>query len=427
MAKFEIVIPKMGESIYEVTLTKLLKKIGDEIKEDEVFAEIATDKVDSEITSTAKGFIADIKFKEGDIIPVGEVVAIITSEKGENLSSDSTSIDHSSKNSSEDILNTEIQEVNEVLKTNNDFKYFSPLVKEIAKKENISLEELSTIKATSKDNKLTKNDVLLYINQKRENDQKPQSKTLITQKQPEAPIVFNTSSEVEEMDRMRRLIADHMTNSLATSAHVTSFIEVRMGKIVAWREKMKKIFEQKYGEKLTYTHIILELIAKVLIEFPKINASLDSYKIYLHKNINIGMATALPTGNLIVPVIKNVDQKSLIGIVKEVNKLANDARNNKLQPDDIQGGTFTFTNLGSFGSLTGTPIINQPQLAILSAGAIQKKPVVIESENGDSIGIDYVMIMSLAYDHRVVDGAMGGMFLKRMKDLMENFDINKTL
>lgn len=427
MANFEIFIPKMGESIYEVTITKLLKKIGDQIKEDEVFAEIATDKVDSEITSTVNGFVAEIRFKEGDIVPIGEVLAIITPQKGQTVSSKSNLEVNHTVNLTETAEIADNKTINQTIKSDSSFKYFSPLVKEIAKKENLSLEELNTIKATSKDNKLTKNDVLNYLNQKKEKEQKTESKPSIATKQSEVSININAATEVEEMDRMRRLISDHMTNSLATSAHVTSFIEVRMGKVVAWREKMKKIFEQKYGEKLTYTHIILELIAKVLIEFPKVNASVDSYKIYLHKNINIGMATALPTGNLIVPVIKNVDQKSLIGIVKEVNKLADDARKNKLLPDDIQGGTFTFTNLGSFGSLTGTPIINQPQLAILSAGAIQKKPVVIETEYGDSIGIDYLMIMSLAYDHRVIDGAMGGMFLKRMKDLIENFDLQKSL
>lgn len=424
MNSFEIIIPKMGESINEVTLIKLLKGVGDFVNKDDVIAEIATDKVDTELTSKYEGFITEIFHKEGAVIQVGSVLALISTDK--NFKAINTQELINQEMNSE--KKTEIQ-INFQKKSNSNnsdfFQNLSPLVKQIAKQENLTLEELKLINPSSKNFKLNKNDVIDYIKDRRKTNVNISSSEI---KEIDKESVFlNESSQVIDMDRMRRLISDHMINSIKTSAHVTSFIEVKMGKIVRWREKNKTIFEQKFGEKLTYTHIILELLAKIIPEFPKINASVEDYKIYLHKNINIGVATALPTGNLIVPVVKKIEQKSLLGIVKETNKLTSNARNNKLDPDDIQGGTFTFTNLGNFGSLTGTPIINQPQLAILSAGVIQKKPVVIETEHGDTIGIDYIMIMSLSYDHRVIDGAMGGMFLQRLSFLIENFDTNRSV
>jgi 2-oxoglutarate dehydrogenase E2 component (dihydrolipoamide succinyltransferase) len=431
MAKFDIVMPKMGESVLEATITKWHKKPGDQISEDEALAEIATDKVDSEIPSPVDGIIVELKYKEGDIVAVGEVIAVIETDasSAQTSTEESQAIENVKKaEPTEKIQQTDKKTADHSSdlkhKKGDPGRFYSPLVKTIARSENISIEELETIQGSGKDGRVTKDDIINYLSI-RQNVTKttPQHK----QKIQDQVIVKSESDSIIEMDRMRKLIADHMVNSIKTSAHVTSFIEVKMGKVVQWREKVKKQFELQWGVKLTYTHIIIETAARALLEFPRINASVDGYNIILRKNINIGMATALSDGNLIVPVIKNADQRNLLGIAKEVNRLAENARTNKLLPDEITEGTFTFTNLGSFGSLTGTPIINQPQVAILGSGVIQKKPVVLETPAGDAIGIEPLMILSLSYDHRIVDGALGGMFLKRMAELLEGFDIFRTM
>jgi len=431
MARFEIIMPKMGESLLEATITKWHKQPGDQIQEDEAIAEIATDKVDSEIPSPVDGVITECLFQEGDVVAVGKVIAVVDTEPGSGTiekqedtpEKKSQSIDKSNK--TEDIVNVKHSKDENIPQKIESGRFYSPLVRTIARSENISLEELENIKGSGKDGRVTKDDIMAYIGMRQ--NVTPKQTILQEPKEKQAPPIVAGSDTIVEMDRMRKLIADHMVQSVKTSAHVTSFIEVKMGKVVQWREKMKKQFELKWNEKLTFTHIIIEAAARALLEFPRVNASVDGYNIIVKKNINIGMATALPDGNLIVPVIKNADQKNLLGITKDVNRLAENARNNKLEPDDIAGGTFTFTNLGSFGSLTGTPIINQPQVAILGAGVIQKKPVVVETPSGDAIGIEPMMILSLSYDHRIVDGAMGGQYLKRLTELLENFDVNRTM
>lgn len=434
MAKFEILMPKMGESIIEATITKWLKGKGDHIEEDEAIAEIATDKVDSEIPSPVEGTITDIKFQEGDIVPVGQVIAII--DLGGGTPEPETAAE-SPKVKTETAPVSSPKESTSVVAgppTSENYtpsgRFYSPLVKSIAKQENISLQELDSLKGTGKDGRVTKQDVLDYL-KNRQTGKAPIAPAAPAPKPSpayEAPkVVMETGDEIFEMDRMRKLIADHMVMSKHVSAHVTSFIDVDVTNIVMWREKVKDSFLKREGEKLTYTPVFIEASAMVLKEFPRINASVDGYNIIHRKKINIGMATALPNGNLIVPVIRNADQKNLLGIVKDVNDLANRARNNNLLPDEIQGGTFTVTNFGTFDSLTGTPVINQPQVAILGIGAIRKKPVVIETPQGDVIGIRHIMILSLAYDHRIVDGALGGMFLRRMKELLENWDVGRAV
>ena len=403
MSKFEIIMPKMGDSVLEATITKWLKKPGDTINEDDPIAEIATDKVDSEIPSPVEGILVEVMFNEGDNVPVGTVIALIETDLSETVTvvskenkpkEQTKSIETKAVDSSPQ--QSKVESINVFESNTNSRRFYSPLVKTIARAENISIEELDKLHGSGKDGRVTKEDVMSYIGMR----QNVKKDTPIVQEQ---QTTVNSSPQgsdtIIEMDRMRKLIADHMINSIKTSAHVTSFIEVKMGKVVQWREKMKKQFELQWGEKLTYTHIlslhdalpishiIIEAAAKTLLEFPNVNASVDGYKIILRKNINIGMATALPNGNLIVPVIKNADQKNILGLAKDVNRLAANARSSKLQPDDIADGTFTFTNLGSFGSLTGTPIINQPQVAILGAGVIQKRPVVIVTTTGDPLGI----------------------------------------
>ncbi len=427
MDMFEVIMPKLGESIIEATITKWLKMEGDSVAEDESIVEIATDKVDSEIPSPVEGTLIKRFYNEGDVVPVGAVIAHINA-KSESINSESSSnfddtipiVSKVEKN--HDLSNEEVQTI-----SSNSDRFYSPLVKSIAKRENIKHSELDTISGTGKDGRLTKDDLLKYIKTKvksiidtetKSNEVKSISKVPIQQ-----PVLNLTDGDqIIEMNRMRRIIADHMVMSKQTSPHVTSFIEVDMTNIALWREKIKLQFEKRENEKITYTPIIFEATAKALKEFPGVNASVDRNSIIYRKNINIGMATALPDGNLIVPVIKNADQKNLLGLTKTINYLANRARNNKLKPDDIQGGTFTITNLGSFGSITGTPVINQPQVAIFAIGSIQKKPVVIETPSGDTIGIRHMMILALSYDHRVVDGGMGGLFIKKVKELLENFD-----
>jgi 2-oxoglutarate dehydrogenase E2 component (dihydrolipoamide succinyltransferase) len=422
MARFEIIMPKLGESIIEATITKWLKSKGDQVSEDDSLVEIATDKVDSEIPSPVEGILEDILFKVGDVVPVGKVIAIINMGGEEGMEAGKQGSLEAGKQGGLEVEKSE------------DFgsggRFYSPLVKSIAKQENVSVRELDSIAGTGKDGRVTKQDVLDYL-QNKPAQGVPAPSGLPTPKPAqvfEAPkVIMESGDEIFEMDRMRRLIADHMVMSKHVSPHVTSFIDVDVSNIVAWREKVKDSFLAREKEKLTYTHIFIEASALALKEFPRVNASVDGYNIIHRKQVNIGMATALPNGNLIVPVIRNADQKSLLGIIKDVNDLAERARKNSLLPDEIQGGTFTVTNFGTFDSLTGTPIINQPQVAILGIGAIRKKPVVVETLQGDLIGIRHIMILSLAYDHRVVDGAMGGMFLKKMKEILENWDVNRNL
>jgi 2-oxoglutarate dehydrogenase E2 component (dihydrolipoamide succinyltransferase) len=436
MAAFEIIMPKLGESIIEATITKWLVKEGDTIAEDNPLVEIATDKVDSEIPSPVDGKILKLKFNEGDVVPVGAVIALVeigdgedeetVAEEGKGMKAE----DDEDKSASSDAAIEELETESQV--DNRDYsdskRFYSPLVKSIARKEKIPVHELETISGSGKDGRLTKNDLLMYIENRKSGQGKSSSQPSARPGLMEPPKVFATpGDEVIEMDRMRRLIADHMVMSKHTSPHVTMYHEVDMTIVTLWRNRIKDEFLKREGEKLTFTPIFIEAVARTLKEFPMINVSVDGYNIIKRKQINIGMATALPNGNLIVPVIKNADQKNLAGLAKDVNDLANRAKNNKLNPDEIQGGTFTVTNFGQFGNLTGDPIINQPQVAILGVGTIRKRPVVIETNQGDTIAIRHMMILSLAFDHRIVDGALGGMFLQKMAEYLENFDENRSV
>jgi 2-oxoglutarate dehydrogenase E2 component (dihydrolipoamide succinyltransferase) len=431
MAKFEIVMPKMGESIIEATITKWLKQVGDQVEEDDALVEIATDKVDSEIPSPVEGTMAELLFNEGDTVEVGKVIAIIETEAGAAAAVEDKAEEPSQEKEAPKPL-AEKPEPDAKESTPADFKksdkFYSPLVRSIAKEEGISVDELERINGTGKDGRVTKQDMLDYLE-----DRKAAPKAAPASSEPsritiEAPkVTTEAGDEIIEMDRMRRLIADHMVMSKQVSPHVTSFIDVDVTNIVNWRNKVKDAFQKREGQKITFTPIFIEAAAKAIKDYPRINASVDGTNMIIRKQVNIGMATALPNGNLIVPVIKNADQKSLLGITKDVNDLAGRARSNSLLPEEIAGGTFTVTNFGSFDSITGTPIINQPQVAILGIGAIRKKPVVIETPQGDMIGIRHIMIFSLAYDHRMVDGALGGMYLKRLQELLENFDINQSV
>ncbi|PLX02084.1 MAG: hypothetical protein C0595_12190 [Marinilabiliales bacterium] len=432
MAKYELVLPKMGEGIIEATINKWLKEVGDTLSEDDAIVEVATDKVDSEVPSPIDGVLVKTLFEEGDVAPVGEVIAIIETDGESEESSDDIGEEVVDKNdkpteSNEKKSNVKEEPAKPVFSSSK--RFLSPLVKSIAKEEGISLEELESIKGSGKDNRLVKNDLLEYIknrgNRKTQAASSSADKTVKSIQAP--PVSINEGDEVVEMDRMRRLIADHMVMSSHVSPHVTSFIDVDVTNIVNWRNKIKEAVLKREGEKITFTPVFINAVAQALMEYPQVNASLDGYKVILRKRINVGMAAALPNGNLIVPVIKDADQKNILGTAKIVNDLAKRSRENKLQPDEIQGGTFTITNFGSFDSLSGTPIINQPQVAILGVGAIRKKPVVIETEGGDVIGIRHIMILSMAYDHRIVDGALGGMFLRRVKQLLENFDLNTVI
>lgn len=436
MTNFEIIMPKMGESVIEATIIRWLKKEGEIIKEDDPICEIATDKVDSEIPSPVEGVLKKILFAENDVVPVGAVIAIIdmgdedAGEPGADKPEKPAEKKEVVTETTAQPVETQALPVDEQVTST---RFYSPLVKSIAKEENISVAELETIPGSGKNGRLTKDDLLQYIKNRQQPVvqppavSKPEVPKAVTPPATLPPVTVSGDDEVFEMDRMRRLIADHMVQSVHTSPHVTSFIEVDVTNVVKWRESIKDSFLKREGEKITYMPIFIEATAKALKEFPNVNASVDGYKVIRRKKINIGMATALPNGNLIVPVIKNADQKNLVGLAKDVNSLANKARNSKLDPDDIQGGTFTITNFGTFDSITGTPIINQPQVAILGIGAIKKKPVVLETKDGDVIAVRHMMILSLSYDHRIVDGALGGMFIRRIAQLLENFDIEMTI
>ncbi len=430
----------MGESVAEATIIKWVKQPGDTIKMDETVLEIATDKVDSEVPSPVAGKLVKQLFVENDIAQVGQVIAIIETDMNASVETPVTepvqvNVPVTEAPKTEEIPGVEqLSTPEQVIAPKADFssseRFYSPLVKSIAAEEGISLSELDSISGSGADGRVTKQDILEYL-ASRKSSTAPQPQKTETQK-PETPkaapapvVSVSGGDEIIEMDRMRKLIADHMVMSKHTSPHVTSFVEADVTNIVQWRERIKKGFEKRENEKITFTPIFIEAVAKAIKDFPMINVSVNGNQIIKKKDINIGMATALPSGNLIVPVIKNADQLNLVGITKSVNDLANRARQNKLQPDEVQNGTFTLTNVGSFGNVMGTPIINQPQVAILAVGAIKKKPAVIETEHGDVIAIRHMMFLSLSYDHRVVDGALGGSFVRKVADYLEAWDTSR--
>lgn len=438
MARANITLPAMGEGITDATLIKFLVNINDEIVEDSVVAEVATDKVDSEITSPYSGKVVSFNCNEGDVVAVGSVIIVLESDSA-NVGSNEIIENTEVKNEFKTVASTGIKEESEIEPETNK-RFLSPLVKQLVSEHEINENELNNIKGSGINNRLTKEDVLNYVNSRNQKEQVPISQIKqihyneITLK--EVPLektvnkqteVTLPSAEVEiiEMDRMRKLIAEHMVHSVHTSPHVTSFIEVDVTKLVEWRNLVKNEYLKKHGEKLTFMPVFIESAAMVINDFPQVNVSVEGNKILYKKNINIGIATALPTGNLIVPVIKNADQKNLIGLTKSLNDLANRARESKLLPDEIKGGTFTITNLGSFGTLTGTPIINQPESAILAIGQIRKMPAVIETPAGDAIAIRQRAIFSITYDHRIIDGALAGAFLKKICDTVQNFDTSR--
>jgi 2-oxoglutarate dehydrogenase E2 component (dihydrolipoamide succinyltransferase) len=423
-------MPKLGESIQEGTITKWFVKEGDTVEEDDILFEVATDKVDSEIPSPVDGVITKILFPENSLVPVGEILAIVNMG-GEEIDTSAIPVVEG-KVEEERIEKTESAEettVDNVRELSN--RFYSPLVKTIAKQENISFEELETITGSGANGRVQKNDILEFIKNKQSGkvaSPVKKSETPATRKTlAPPPVSIGSGDQIIEMDRVRKLIADHMVMSKQVSPHVTSVVEADVTELVIWRNKNKEAFENKYGDKITFMPIFTEAVAAALAEFPMLNSSVDGDKIILKKDINIGIAVAKPDGNLIVPVIKNAEQKNLVGITKELNRLANAARNNKLGIEEIQGGTFTITNFGTFRNLIGTPIINQPQVAILATGSIEKKPAVLETPSGDVIAIRHKMFLSLSYDHRIVDGALGGAFLRKIADNLEQFDINRIV
>ena len=438
MAKFELKLPKMGESVAEATITSWLKEVGDTIEADEAVLEIATDKVDSEVPSEVDGVLVEKLFEADAVVQVGQIIAIIEIE-GEGSETVETPKEVAVTVTETPTIAAVAQTVAVAQETAapvvfSGERFYSPLVKNIAKKENITQAELDALAGTGKDGRVTKNDVLAFIGNRSPQPVVTPQATAKTpkveaskSKQEVAPIIASGEDEIIEMTRMGKLIAHHMVASVQTSAHVQSFIEADVTNIWNWRKKVKDGFAKREGENLTFTPIFMEAIAKALRDYPMMNISLQGDTIIKKKNINLGMAAALPDGNLIVPVIKNADQLNLVGMTKQVNDLAGRARTNQLKPDDIQGGTYTVTNVGTFGSIMGTPIINQPQVGILALGAIRKVPAVIETPEGDFIGIRYKMFMSHSYDHRVVNGALGGQFVKAVKDYLEAWDSNREI
>ena len=454
----DLIMPKLGESIMEATILKWHKKPGDKVEQDETILDIATDKVDSEVPSTAQGTIDEILFNENDVVPIGTVIARIKTTADNSQPAQQPTHPQISKHEYEEANVVEnipyVPADNRQQATgNNSIRFYSPLVLNIASSEGIAMSELENISGTGQDGRVSKKDILEYIEQRNTGNmqqatgnqsqtQRPvvvfdnkekqsQESQLATSNLPAGQAGWQPATtqnvEIIEMDRMRKMIAKHMVDSKNISAHVTSFSECDVTNMVLWREKMKNEFEKREGEKITFTPLFVEAIVKCIKKYPWLNSSVDGDKLIIKKDINIGMATALPTGNLIVPVIKNADQLNLVGLTKQVNGLANAARTNKLRPDDTNGGTFTLTNVGTFGSIMGTPIINQPQVAIMAMGAIKKRPVVIETEQGDSIAIRHIMYISLSYDHRVIDGALGSTFLNAVSKELENFDSNRSI
>ena len=428
MAKVEMVMPKMGESIMEGTILAWLKKVGDPIEQDESVLEVATDKVDTEIPSEHAGVLSEILADEGEVVEVGKPIAIIETANG-------TAIDTNGQKEPAEIAATPMVEeakkaeqtvpsVAPVTQVSEDNRFYSPLVKNIAKQEQISTQELAAIPGSGKEGRVTKKDILTYLEQRKGHQTMipvPESASTPSM----APV--SGEDEIIEMDRMRKMIAERMLASKRISPHVTSFVEADVTGIVYWRNRNKGIFKEREGDNLTFTPIFIEAVVKAIGDYPMINISVDGDRIIRKKDINIGMAVALPSGNLIVPVIRNADSLSLVGLTKKVNDLAKRARNNMLKPDELSGGTFTISNVGSFGNVMGTPIIVQPQVGILALGAIVKKPAVIETSFGDAIGIRHKMFLSHSYDHRVVDGSLGGMFVRRVADYLERFDSNRSI
>lgn len=449
MALYELVLPKMGESVAEATIIKWVKQPGEMIEIDESVLEIATDKVDSEVPSPVAGKLIKTFFNVDDIVQVGTVIATIeTNESAQTAEPVQEQVQEVQKPiiaettvSTEQVTNTADNQT-EKSDLNSPGRFYSPLVKSMAAEEGISLTELDSIQGSGSEGRVTKQDIINYLNKRNSAENKtnntgnsvsdteasvvqPSGSTTVSPPAPVSPVAVG--DEIIEMDRMRRLIADHMVMSKQTSPHVTSFVEADVTNLVAWRDRVKSSFEKREGEKITFTPIFIEAVAKAIKDLPMINISVNGTQIIKKRDINIGMAAALPSGNLIVPVIKNADQLNLFGLTKAVNDLALRARQSKLKPDETQGGTFTLTNVGTFGNVMGTPIINQPQVAILAVGAIKKKPAVIETEFGDVIAIRHMMFLSLSYDHRVVDGSLGGSFIRRVADYLEAWDMNREI
>jgi len=463
MGIYKLLLPKMGESVSEATVTKWVKEIGEMIEEDEAIVEIATDKVDSDVPSPVKGKLIKKFFEENQIVQVGEAIALLEIEgEGSAIEEDADpvnaeiatapvaeSVTEQEEQTEEPVIEednkvtipgTELLEepsVQEKTTIHSGARFYSPLVKNIAQEEGLSQEELDNIPGTGAEGRLTKQDVLGYLSNRTGGKSFAASAVKTTEQPATIPMppkttvtpVGTTSAgdEIIEMDRMRKLIADHMVHSVKTSPHVASFVEADVTNLVNWRNKVKDSYKKREGENITFTPIFIEAISKALKDFPMVNVSIDGHNIIKKKNINIGMAAALPSGNLIVPVIKNADQLSLVGLSKAVNDLAHRSRANQLKPDDTQGGTFTFTNIGAFGNIMGVPIINQPQAAILAVGTIKKRPAVLETEHGDVIAIRHMMYLSMSYDHRIIDGALGGTFLKRVADYLEEWDMNRVI
>ena len=450
MAKVELVMPKMGESIIEATILKWHKQVGDRVEQDETILEIATDKVDSEVPSPVSGVISELLFEENAVVAVGKVIAMIATEAevGSTPSVPTPKIDVAVEAKPQNGSATSVQPVQngtpattkteaavaefvtDVPKASEGGRFYSPLVRTIAKQEGVSVFELEAISGSGEGGRVTKTDILSFVDNKK-NVGTPIAVTpsVMDTKIGVAQTAASISGDVEiiEMDRMRQVIAKHMTDSLQTSAHVTSFVEADVTNIVNWRNRIKSEFQKKYGENITFTPIFIEAVCRALRDFPLVNSSVKGTQIFVKKDLNIGMAAALPSGNLIVPVIRNADSLNLVGLSKAVNDLANRARTNKLKPEETQGGTFTLTNVGGFGNIMGTPIINQPQVAIMATGAIKKKPAVLETEFGDVIAVRQMMFLSLSYDHRIVDGALGGSFLRRVADYLEQFDSKRGI
>ena len=447
MSEFKIQMPKLGESVQEATITKWFVKEGDRIEEDEPLFEVATDKVDSEIPSPVDGVIKKILHQINALVPVGEIVAIITTEdddapeqRTENTEvvpePEKTKIQEQKTLSEPVIVSTPIQSTEIKAVTNDSEKkssrFYSPLVLSIANSEKISLQELETIQGSGLNSRVQKKDILDYIENRKAGNavQTPSFSTVQTKEtsaSAKVSVSIGTSDQIIEMDRVRKIIADHMVMSKQVSPHVTAVVEADVTNLVLWRTKVKDEFTAKYGDKITYMPVFIEAVARAITEFPLLNSSVDGYKIIMHKDINIAVAVAKPDGNLVVPVIKNAEQKNLVGLTKNMNQLAEAARKNKLSIEDYQGGTFTITNFGSFRNLIGTPIINQPQVAILATGSIEKKPAVMETPTGDAIVVRHKMFLSLSYDHRIIDGALGGTFLRRIADILEGFDIDREV
>tara|TARA_B110000503_G_C7165259_1_gene421569 strand:+ start:646 stop:1908 length:1263 start_codon:yes stop_codon:yes gene_type:complete len=420
MAVIEVKLPKMGESIKEATVLNWLKQVGDTVERDEPILEVATDKVDSEVAAPESGVITELLFGENDVVPVGTVIAKMdTADSGESAAKE-TKVEEK-QDQVEKIANTNINYDSK--RFDEEGRFYSPLVRSMAEKEGLSFEELKSISGSGQNGRVLKNDLITFIESGRKTNstQQPNQSNFVPS------VKYEGGQQIIEMDRMRSMIADHMVHSKQTSPHVTAYVEADVTKMVKWREKNKLAFQEKYGEKITYTPIFVEAVVKAIQEFPLINVSVDGKKIIVKSDINIGLAAALPSGNLIVPVIKNADQKNLLGLAKETNSLVQKARTNKLKADDIQGSTFTISNVGTFRNLMGTPIINQPEVAILATGSINKRAVVIERDGEDVIAIRSMIYLSLSFDHRVVDGNLGGSFLARIGDFLEEFDSNRIV